>query len=66
MFDNKKSGWVKSREDDKKIQTKEEVARQFLKNESDKQKTTERAYDRKQDDSNFDKKTGGRGVEAKV
>jgi hypothetical protein len=36
MFDNKKSGWVKSREDDKKIQTKEEVARQFLKNESDK------------------------------
>ena len=60
MFDNKKSGWVKSREDDKKIQTKEEVARQFLKNESDKLKATERAYDRKQDDSNFDKKTGGR------
>lgn len=47
MFDNKKSGWVKSREDDKKIQTKEEVARQFLKNESDKLKATERAYDRK-------------------
>ena len=38
MFGDKESGWLKSREDDKKIQTKAAVEQQVLKKDQEKRK----------------------------
>lgn len=38
MFDDKSRGWVKSKDDEKKIQTKDEVAKQVMKKDEEKRK----------------------------
>jgi hypothetical protein len=49
MFDNKASNWSKSKESDKSILTKDEVAAQVMKQESDKRRQ-ESGFDKGRND----------------
>lgn len=62
MFADRKAGWLKAREDDKKIQTKSQVEQSVLKKDLEKRKAdmggNDRNSGRRDDDYNSSQKGG--------
>jgi hypothetical protein len=61
MFADRKAGWLKAREDDKKIQTKSQVEESVLKKDLEKRKAdagSDRSSGRRDDDYNSNQKGG--------
>lgn len=76
MFENKASGWVKSREEDKEIKKKAEIEASVTKQAEDKQKESDKDdrgnyrddnYDNRNKGGNYnnEQRGGGRGRDSK-
>ena len=61
MFADRKAGWIKAREDDKKIQTKSQIEQQVLKKDHEKRKQEMGGSERgRRDDDYNNNQKGGR------